>query len=234
MKIAKRDIAVIMVIVALLVVFCSYKFSWTPNQEAKEKEEARQSELQVQIDQVKARAAEQPRMEKEMAAWQEEISKAIQPFHSRYLYEDGIMYVKNLEEQAENENTPFEVKIKTWTVAESGYSNTISGQGCFTGTTYASGTTSYNYNYDITGYDQLKNLINYIVSEKDGSGVKSLDSMSFTYNKATGEKFTGTIVMTVYAITDGNNPYEPQNLEDVEQQITNDNIFGLTAEGDNQ
>ena len=230
MKIAKRDIALVLVIFGLIAAFCGYKFFLSPNLEEVDKEKSAQADLQVKIDEVKAREAEVKNMEKEMQTWQVEIANAIKPFHSRYLYEDGIMYLNNLEKQKEAEGEDaFGVRIKTYTVAETNYGNTVEGKGAFAGSTYRAGNLTYSYDYTIIGYDDLKKFINYIVSEKDGSGVKSLDTMTFAVIPSE-EKFTGNITMTVYAVTDGNNPYEPQDLSEVEQQIENNSIFGNLGE----
>ena len=226
MKIAKRDIALVMVIVALIAAFCAYKFSLSSNLDKVDEEESKQATLQTQIDEVKARANEVNKMDKEIVEWQENVAEWIKPFHSAYLYEDGIMYLNNLENQKENKDTPFDVRIMRYTVGETAITSTVTGQGSFSDSSYIAGLTTYTYDYDITGYEDLKNFINYIVSEKDGSGVKSLDSMNFAVLNDRSN-ISGVITMSVYSITDGKtNPYEAQDLEDVKQQIESDTIWG--------
>jgi len=225
MKIAKKDIALVMVLVAVIVAFCAYKFSLSPNLEAVEDEESKQASIQQQIDEVKARADQVPKMEKEIASWQVEVSDKLKPFHFGYLYEDGIMYLNNLEKQAEKEENSFAVNIPTYTVGETAFSSTVNGQGSFSGSSYMAGTTTYAFSYSLTGYDELKNFINYMIDEKDGSGVKSLDTMVINCTQGRSY-FEGTISMTAYAVTDGNNTYKPQDLTEVEQGIRYDSIFG--------
>ena len=235
MKIAKKDIALVMVIVALLAAFCAYKFSLSSNLDKVEDEESKQASLQQQIDEVKARADQVQKMEKEIADWQVEVSNKIKPFHAAYLYEDGIMYLDNLEKQGEKEETEnyFKVRIDGYSVGESAITNTVNGQGSFKGMVYTSGQTNYNYAYKIDGYDELKNFINYIISETDGSGVKSLDTMTFEVTPEDSH-IEGDISMTVFSISDGTNTYKPQNLENVEQQIESETIWGDFGEGDEQ
>ncbi len=232
MKIAKRDIAIVMIVVSLLALFCAYKFSLQGNLSAVEDEKAKQSTLQTQIDEVKARAIEVNKMDKEIAQWQVNIADWIKPFHANYLYEDGLMYLNNLEKQAEKEGEgKFGVRIDKYTVGESMVSSTVSGQGSFAGTTYIAGTTAYTYHYKITGYKELKNMINYIVNEEDGSGVKTLDSIVIGAN-TDGGLFEGDITMTAYSITDGTNEYVPQDLKTVEQKIKNNSIFGEISDSE--
>jgi len=230
MKIAKRDIAVVMIVVGLLSLFCAWKFSFSPARDTVDQEKSKQTDLQNQIDAIKIRAKEAENMEKEMSKWQGEIATSLEPYHSNYLYEDGLMYLDNLEKQKDNAALPFEVRIPHYSVGESGVSQTIEGQGVFSGKTYISGTTVYNFDYTITGYDQLKNFINYMVGESDKSGVKTLDSMTFSVTNDISE-VKGSINLTAYsfaAMTGANldNAYVPQKLDGVKQGITTKNIWG--------
>ena len=236
MKIAKRDIAIVLVIVGLLAVFFSYKFSFSPSREKVDQEKSKQASIQSEIDAIKAREKEADNMRKEMDKWTVEIADAVKPYHSAYLYEDGIMYMDNLEKQVDNENEEeaFGVRIDTYSVGENAAGNEIQGQGCFAGKTYKTGSTGYSFNYDLTGYDQLKHFINYIISEKDGSGVKTLDSMSFNVANDTSN-ISGSVSLTAYTFSDGDNAYVPQNLEEVETGIESGNIWGeMHLEGEDQ
>ena len=238
MKIAKKDIALVMVIVALLAAFAAYKFSLSSNLDAVEEEESKQAALQQQIDEVKARADQVEKMEKEIAEWQKNVAAWIKPFHAMHKYEDGIMYLRNLEHQDEKDTDPFKVRILEWLVNETGVDSTITGQGSFKNSEFYAGSAKYTYQYwieanedsDLTGYQQLKNFLTYVISEVDGFGVKSLDSMSFELEDGV-DRYKGEIGMTAYSIAeiDGGkaiNPYVPQNLEDIEQGLETDSIFG--------
>ena len=238
MKIAKKDIALVMIIVALLAAFAAYKFSLSSNLDAVEEEESKQASLQQQIDEVKARADQVPKMEKEIAEWQTNVANWIKPFHAAHKYEDGIMYLRNLEHQDEKDTDPFKAFILAYSLNETGIGTTISGQGSFSGATFVSGTANYDFEYRLTGYDELKRFITYIVSEVDGFGVKSLDSMSFELKEGK-DLFEGDITMTAYSIAEVDNgkeinPYVPQNLTDVEQGLETDSIFGDFNEDEEQ
>ncbi len=230
MKIAKKDLALVMIIVALLAAFAAYKFSLSANLDAVDDEEAKQASLQAQIDEVKARADQVPKMEKEIADWQTNVADWIKPFHSAHLYEDGIMYLRNLEHQDEKEKDPFKAFILAYQLNETGINTSVSGQGSFSGQEFTSGTAVYDFEFRLTGYDELKNFFSYIISEVDGFGVKSLDSIAFDLEDGS-DIFRGTVSMTAYAIAEIDNgklvnPYVPQNLTDVEQGIEAESIFG--------
>ena len=236
MKIAKKDLALVMVIVALLAAFCAYKFSLSSDLDKVEDEESRQAELQTQIDEVKARADQVPKMEKEIAEWQTNVANWIKPFHAMHWYEDGIMYLRNLEHQDEKDADAFKVAITEYSLNETAVNSTVIGQGSFGSASFMSGTAIYQYKYIIDGYPELKNFITYIISEADGFGVKSLDSMSFTLEDGS-DHFEGEIKMTAYSIAEIDNgkainPYNPQNLTDVEQGLETDSIFGDFSEDD--
>ena len=231
MKIAKKDIALVMVLVAVIAAFCAYKFSMKSNLDKVEDEESKQAVLQQQIDEVKARADQVPKMEKEIGEWQSNVSNWLKPFHSAHIYEDGIMYLRNLEHQDEkDEEEAFKAFILEYTLNETGIESTVSGQGSFGGIIFNSGTAKYNFAYMLTGYSQLKNFITYIISEEDGFGVKSLDSMSFELTPGS-DHFKGHMEMTAYAISEIDNgkvinPYVPQDLSEIEQGLEKDSIFG--------
>ena len=237
MKIAKRDIALLLIVFGLLIGFCAYKFFLSEDLKAVEDEEATQGNLQFQIDEVKARADQVPKMEKEIGEWQTIISNWLKPFHCYHQYEDAVMYLRNLEHQNEKDKDPFELSIYEYKLEETGINTTITGQGSFAGTSFSSGTANYEFKYEIKGYDQLKYFLTYMISEEDGFGVKSLDSMSFDLQSGS-DVFRGTITMTAYAIAevDGGklvNPYVPQKLDDIEQGLDEkDSIFGNFKEED--
>lgn len=213
MKIAKKDIAVLMVIVGLIAAFCSYKFYFSGKLEEIDQENTKQASIQAEIDKVSKVAATDTDMNNQVAKWAKEVDEIVARYDVAYQYEDGILFMKSIENQSN-----FTATISTYTVGESVLSTTIAGQGEFAGKSFMQGTTTYSYGYSVDSYDSLKNLINYVVSDK--SGVKSLDSMTFAMN---GEGFTGNITMTVYTLADGSSAYEAPSISGVETGI--DRIF---------
>lgn len=218
MKIAKRDIAIIMIVVGLLAAFCSYKFYFSSVLDDVETEKKEQSELQTEIDKVAAVAGTETTMNKEIKQWSDEIEAMLEKYDVLYTYEDGILWLKQIEDETTLEGT----QIETYTVGETGISSTVTGQGNFNGKFYYQGTTSYSFSYEVQDYATLKLFIDYIVSGDDG--VKTLDSMSFTVDPETGV-ITGNINMTVYVLSDGSKAYTAPEIDGVTTGGV-ENIFG--------
>lgn len=215
MKIAKRDLALIFVIVGVLAAFCSYKFYFSGVLEDIEKEEKKQDELQVSINEVQARAAEEPTMNAAMDQWAADIEKILGKYDIAYIYEDGILYINKVE-------TDNIAEISSFTVGETSLQSTIEGQGKFAGTIYSKGATSYNFNYSVKSYEELKTFIDYIVSGREG--VKALESMNFAPDETTGG-FKGDVMMSIYTISDGSKEYKAPVINDIPQGVQN--IWGV-------
>lgn len=219
MKIAKKDLALIMVIVGLLAAFCSYKFYFEGVLETVEAEDKKQEEKNAQIEQLEAKANEVNNMKKEVVLWGEEVTKILEDYDVFYKFEDGILWMSQIEKDTAKAGMP--AVIQTYTVGEAGVSATVTGQGAFSGKVYNKGVTTYSFSYAVENYDALKNLIDYIVSGNDG--VKTLDNMSFEVDPVTGET-KGNIVMSVYILSDGTVAYEDPTIDGVNLGIPN--IFG--------
>ncbi len=213
MKIAKKDIAVLMVIVGLIAAFCSYKFYFSGKLEEIDAENSKQASIQTEIDKVSKVAATDTDMNNQVAKWAKEVDEMVGRYDVAYQYEDGILFMKSIETQ-----DAFTAAIDTYTVGETVLANTVVGQGEFGGKSFLQGTTTYSFNYKVDSYDSLKKLIDYIVSDKNG--VKTLDSMTFAVS---GEGFTGSATMTVYSLADGSAAYTAPTISGVETGV--DRIF---------
>ncbi len=201
MKIAKKDIALIMIVLGLVILFCSFKFAFSPALDTVDAEKAKQADLQKQIDEIKKVAGTEPDMEKEIAGWTKEIEDMLAKYHAAYSYEDGILWMKQIEDAGTASGSPV---ISAYTVNEIGAASlttTVEGQGAFSGKVYGKGTASYSFNYFVPDYESLKSFLDYIVTASNREGVKTIDSMSFAVNSVTGE-ISGSVNMTVYSVTD--------------------------------
>lgn len=212
MKISKRDLALLMVLFGIMAAFCSYKFYFSPTLETVEAEKAKQAELQVQLDEILKVAGTENQMSSEVKKWESEISKTLEGYKVFYTVEDGILWMKDIETGNLDAENGTSVLIKQYTVGEPNVSNTVTGQGSFTGKEFQKGSTNYSFSYEVTNYAAMKKLIDYIVSGNDG--VKTLDSMSFAVNKETGV-ISGNITMTVYTMSDGTVAYTAPVIDGV-------------------
>lgn len=222
MKIAKKDLALIMVIVGILAAFCSYKFYFSGKMEEVEKENKAQAELQDKIDAVKAVADTVPDMKKEMELWQNDVTNLLAKFKVNAIYEDGILYAKAIE-------TDLGAEIGSYNIAQSSEVARVPGEGKFSGKTYVKGTTNYSISYHVADYDALKKLINYLVS--GNAGVKTLDSMSFIIND--DNSISGSVNLTVFVMSDGSVEYQAPTINGVETGKI-PNIFGTPVENEKE
>ena len=220
MKMAKKDLALVMIIVGALLLFCAWKFSFSPAMEEVDAQESKQADLQVQIDKVVAEAGTETQKENEIKQWSDEISKMLSKYDVYYQYEDGILWMKQIEDDFAKDDEMTTV-IAQYTVGESGIAATVEGQGAFAERIYYKGTTTYTFNYQVADYATLKDFIDYIVSGNDG--VKTIDNMSFSVDPVTGVT-SGSVTMTVYTMMDGTVAYEAPTISGVETGVTN--IFG--------
>ena len=199
MKLAKRDIAILLIVFGLIAAFCSYKFILSPSLDTVEEENSQQESLQAQIDEVKQRADQESKMKQDISDWSEEIATAIGDYKAAYLYEDGVLYIKDLSEQ------DFAPVIETYNVGETAYGTIVTGQGSFAGTVYSAGSATYSFDYEVESYTELKEMVAYLVSGSDG--VKTIDTLTASKDGAEG-KITGSVTMSAYVLTDSiTNPY---------------------------
>lgn len=209
MKIAKRDIAIIMIVLGALVAFCSYKFFFSGALDVVEEENAKQEELQEEIDKVAAVAGTETKMKNEVKKWSDEIDAMIAKYDPYYEIEDGILWMKQIEDDGI-------AAISEYGVGEPVYATTITGQGDFSKKIYLQGTTSYTMNYTVVDYDALKDFIDYIAkgkNKKGEDGMKTIQSMTFNVTEV--GYITGTVTMTVYVMADGSVVYEAPDIPGV-------------------
>lgn len=212
MKIAKRDLALIMVLVGIIAAFCAYKFYFSGTLDEIDEEKAVQASLEAKKIELEKKSKEVQNMEKEAKGWVTEIETTVAKYDPAYLYEDGIMWMNTLEE------TFADSTIRSYTVGETYADRTVVGQGNFEGKAYVAGSTSYVYTYALPDYASLKDFVAYITSGKEG--VKSLESMTFSQN---ADGFSGSISMKAYALADGTKDYIENDFSDVKLGI--DQIF---------
>jgi hypothetical protein len=214
MKIAKREVAIIMVIIGLLAAICSYRFYFSSKLDEVDEQETLQKSLQSQIDEINLKVDDEKRMRSQMTDWESEVNDEVALYDVAYTYEDGILYMKEIEDAGL-------ATITSYTVGETGIAATVAGQGIFAGKTFNEGSTTYTFNYAVESYDALKTFIDYIVSR--GNGIRALTSMSYSVD--TEGSISGSVNMNIYTMSDGSKAYEQPVINDVDLGINN--IFGI-------
>ncbi len=194
MKLAKRDIALIMIVVGALIVFLAWKFSFSEAQEQVKAEDSKQADLQQQIDAVKDRKKDAQKMTKAMKQWQTDIATILEGYNIAYTYEDGIVYMKQLEEQS------FTFLTDNFTCDQTTLDNVIVGQGDFAGKTYYHSPVPYTFEYQVNSYDNLKTMIDYLIDNTNGK--MSLDTITVQESTDTPGVYEGNVNMTAYSLSD--------------------------------
>lgn len=218
MKITRRDLGVILVLIGLIAVFVVYRTVFTTKQTEIENLEAQEIELREKIAELQAKKDNEQFYLDEIARMSSEVSDIMGEFPSKQLYEDGIMYLNELEET-------FDVRIPTYTVTESSVISTTDGTLDGEAKSFSLASASVAINCTVSDYDEMKNLIDYIYSDENVR--RDIQSVSFSMDNSTGE-ITMDASYNVFSMNDNTREYEEQKLEDVELSV--ENIFGEVVE----
>ncbi len=220
MKITRRDLGVIMILVGILSVFLVYQMNFRDMQTQVEALQEEQKTLNSQIDELQPVKDNAPFYTSEMERFKDELTDIVAEFPVNILYEDGIMYVVELEE-----NEDFNVSIPSFTVSEAAVSQTVEGAGSLTGYTYTLGQSTLNFSYTVDSYEDMKEFVNYIYSDTDNK--RTIPTISMMFNTETGS-ITGSININMYVMSDGTTPYE--QIELPLDDLGVENIFGEISE----
>lgn len=220
MKITRRDLGVIMILVGVLSIFLVYQMSFTKMQTEVETLQAEQKTLKTQIDELQPIVDNAPFYQSEMERFLSELDEIMEEFPVRILYEDGIMYVVELEEEVN-------VEVGSFTATESSVVSTIEGIGSLLGHNYALSSASLSFNYTVEDYAAMKEFLNYIYS--DDNNKRNITSVSMAFDTETGE-INGTISIGMFAMSDGLRQYTEQELPIDNQGV--DCVFGEVEESE--
>lgn len=202
MKITRRDLGVIMILVGVLAVFLVYQLSFTKMQTKVEDLQNEQKNIKAQINELQPVKDNAPFYEKMMEQFLEELNKKTEEFPVQVRYEDGIMYVVELEDKVG-------VEISSFTASESSVVSSIEGTGSLLGHNYTLGIASLSFNYAVEDYDTMKEFLNYIYADKNNK--RTITTVSISFDKKTG-KINGAIDINMFALSDGIRTYEEQDL----------------------
>lgn len=218
MKITRRDLGVIMILVGFFAAFLVYQLYFTDMQTQVEALQEEQKSLKTQISELQPVVDDAPYYESEMERFQTDISDMMDEFSVDVLYEDGIMYVVELEEN-------LAISIPSFSTTEASVSDTVEGAGSLAGYNYTLASSSLSFSYTLDSYDDMKDFVNYIYDDKENK--RTITSISMSFGSTTGE-ITGSVVINTYAMSDGVKDYEEQDLPLDDLGV--ENIFGEIEE----
>ncbi len=226
MKVSRRDLSLIMVVVGLLVAFLSYQFVFKPSMKERDKVIEERKELDKQYDDLKPVLDNQQQYATTIENTSQKLSDLVKKFPAAYLYEDGILYLRDLEKKDN-----MKVFFETFTITESTLVDTYTGLvGQDTKTyvlgnsTIASTFTLGNSKDEKSGYKDMKTLISTIYAD---SQPKNIETIVLNFNNING-LVSGSMLMNMYSLIDGTNAYEEPDMPKLPVGLE-DGVFGPIA-----
>ncbi len=187
MKLTRRDVSVLLYLVAILSIFLTYQFYYSTTITTAESVLTECSTLQAQVDELKAKVEQQPQYEAEIEEMEEEIADILELYPSSISEEDIILYVKELNDELDMGVTSvsFSTAVPVYTVVGSGHAEEYN---------FNAESISVTINYT-TDYDGMKNIVNYINDDPDHRVINSMSISIGTVETDEDEETTGTTTM---------------------------------------
>lgn len=166
MKLTKRDVSVLLYIVAIMSIFLVYQLYYSSTVKEAETVLEECVGLQGQVDELQAKVAQQPQYEDDIADMKEKIREVLALYPSSISEEDIILYVKEL-----NDELDMDINGVTFSGATPIYS--VVGSGHAAQYNFNTESITINVNYSTT-YDGLKKIVNYINEDPEHREINSL------------------------------------------------------------
>ena len=218
MKITRRDLSVIMILTGVLAVFLVYQVYFTKKQAEVEALQAEQKSIQAQINELQPVKDNAPKYNSEMERFKTDLDEKVSEFPANVKYENGVMYMVELEEN-------LAVTIPNFTVNEAEEVGSVEGLGSLFGYTYTLGKSAVNMSYTLETYDDMKEFINYVYGDEKNK--RTISTMSMVFDNKTGE-ISGSVELSMFAMNDGTKIYEEEELP--YESVGVESIFGEVIE----
>lgn len=215
MKISKRDLSIVMIIVGIAAAFAVYQFYFSNTMDERAEIIKKTETLQKEYDSLMAVADQQMTMEGETRLNEEKLATLVSEFPASYKYEDGIMYLYDLEH-----NESLDVTFSSYTILETTITDAYSGNVSGVPKVYAFGNSTITASYLCQTYAGMKTFVNGIYNDEYP---KSIESIAMTFDSTTGN-ISGSIIVNMYSLTDGSNAYVAPIIPTVDMKV--DCIFG--------
>ena len=219
MKIAKRDMKLLLVLAGLLVFLLLYMLAFNPLQSRTEELEAQNAELSAQVVDLEAKYQRMAEFENGILAGRDNVKNALKNYPGDVKEEDILSYLLTMEArqgirmESVTFNTPELLQQFNMMVMKDGKDTPIPANA-YRASTVMTGTLTY---------PQAKNVINYLY---DSAKQTSLESTTLTYNAETG-KLTGTFQLAKYFVNWDGAEYVPEPVPVVDLGVSD--LFGTTA-----
>ena len=219
MKIAKRDLKLLLILAGLLVFLLLYMLVFNPLQSKISDVKAENAQLSAQVEDLEAKYLRMAEYEEGIKNSRAYVKETLKSFPGDVKEEDILSYLLTMEArqgirmQSVTFNNP--VLVQQFNMM-----NQVDGQdvgipaSAYRSTTVMTGTLTY---------PQAKNVINYFY---DSDKQTTLDNVTLTYNAESG-KLTGTFELAKYFINFDGAEYVPERVPVVDLGLKD--LFGTTA-----
>ena len=219
MKIAKRDLKLLLILAGLLVFLLMYLLVFNPLQTKISDVKAENAQLSAQVEDLEAKYLRMAEYEEGIKASREYVKETLKSFPGDVKEEDILSYLLTMESrqgirmQSVTFNDP--VLVQQFDLMDQ-----VDGQdvavpaGAYRASTVMTGTMNY---------PQAKNVINYFYNSDKQT---TLETATLTYNAESG-KLTGTFELAKYFISFDGADYVPERVPVVDIGLKD--LFGTTS-----
>lgn len=219
MKIAKRDLKLLLILAGLLVFLLLYLLVFNPLQTKIDEVEARNAELSAQVEDLEAKYLKMGEYEEGIKASREYVNETLKSFPGDVKEEDILSYLLTMEARqgVRMESVTFN---KPELVQQFNMMTEVDGQdvaipaGAYRASTVMTGTLTY---------PQAKNVINYLYESDKQT---TLENATLTYNAETG-KLSGSFQLAKYFVNWDGAEYVPERVPVVDIGLKD--LFGTTS-----
>lgn len=224
MKVKKSEIQLLIAVIGVLIVVCTYFLVYSSFNEKSDALEAQNVTLSSQVATLEAldqRKADYIEATEKMQSY---ITNFENRFPADILPEDSIMMVKTLEDYTRTEvaNIAFGSEAEVVYTPAADAATTAASPVSTDGTAYAD-THMYEVPLSISiscTYDDFKGLVRYIYNQQER---ESIQGVSISYNETDG-MLTGNMTMNTYYLLGTDKVYSSPYIPDMQMGV--DTIFG--------
>ncbi len=219
MKIAKRDLKLLLILAGLLVFLLLYMLVFNPLQTKIDEVEARNAELSAQVEDLEAKYLRMGEYEEGIKASRENVKEFLKSFPGDVKEEDILSYLLTMEARQG-------IRMESVTFNEPELVQQFNMMTEVDGQDVAIPAGAYRASTVMTGslnYPQAKNVINYFY---DSDKQTTLENTTLTYNAESG-KLTGTFQLAKYFVNFDGAEYVPERVPVVD--IGLQDLFGTTS-----
>lgn len=200
MTISKKDAKYLFILLDLVILVVGYAVVYNHFNNKAEELRTETAGLQAQLTELRGYSSNLDQYKTGIQSDESTINQVLADFPTDVRYEDLIMYATDMRDKLGLQLTSLD--FEPLTLLQEFDSLQDDGNGQYTQVTRSAYSIGMTVSCDLS-YKQMKSMIDYIASS---TGRTTLDTLNVSYNSTTGE-LTGSVALTKYFITSGNDPY---------------------------